>query len=139
MNLPSVCRHMTMLRLVAEGTFFAFCSLGLAAAAEPAPAWKAFENGRFSWKASEPLVAPEAKAADPAIRIKNPSIIRYEGRWHLLCSVRLASGKVGVQYLSFADWRDADRVPRHLLNLHESYCGAPQVLIDNSSRDGEST
>lgn len=121
-------RQLTMRWFLAVGTvvFFPF---GLAVGAEFAPAWKPFEDGMFSWKASEPLVAPDAKAADPQISIKDPTIIRHEARWHLFCSVRLASGKVGVAYLSFVDWKEADRAPRHLLNLHESsYYGAPQVF-----------
>jgi len=100
-----------------------------ALAAEPQRAARsAFEDGKFSWKASGPLVAPEARAADPAVSVKDPTIVRYRDRWHTFCTVRLASGKVDIVYLSFADWKEANRAPRHLLRLHDQYYCAPQVF-----------
>lgn len=96
--------------------------------------WKAFEDGNFSWKASGPLVGPDTRAADPHVSIKDPTIVRHQGRWHLFCTVRLASGKVDIEYLSFADWKDADRAPRHILNLHNQYYCAPQVFYFRPQR-----
>jgi hypothetical protein len=102
---------------------------GRALAAEPTGvAWKAFEDGKFSWRASGPLVAPDTHTANPAISIKDPTIVRYRDRWHMFCTVRLASGKVDIVYLSFADWKDADRAPWQLLSLHDQYYCAPQVF-----------
>jgi len=101
----------------------------LTLAAESAgAARKAFEDGKFSWRASGPLVAPDARAADPAVSIKDPTIVRYQDRWHMFCTVRLASGKVDIQYLNFADWKEANRAPRHSLSLHDQYYCAPQVF-----------
>lgn len=90
--------------------------------------WKAFEDGRFSWKASAPLVTPSSKAADPAVSIKDPTIIREADRWHMFATVRLASGKVDIEYLNFTDWKEADQAPRQRLNLHDQYYCAPQVF-----------
>jgi hypothetical protein len=102
---------------------------GRAMAGEPdSAAWKVFENGKFSWNASGPLVAPDTRAVDPAVSIKDPTIVRHRDRWHLFCTVRLASGKVDIVYLSFADWQEANRAPRHLLKLHDQYYCAPQVF-----------
>jgi hypothetical protein len=92
------------------------------------PAWKAFEDGKFSWRASGPLVPPDRQAADPHVSIKDPTMVRYEGRWFLFCTVRQASGKVDIEYLSFAGWKDAGQAPRHILNLHDQYYCAPQVF-----------
>lgn len=105
-------------------------SLLTARAADPATApWKAFEDGKFSWKASAPLVAPDARAADPAICTKDPTVVRHGGRWHLFCTVRLKSGKVDIEYLNFADWNEANQAPRRILNLHDQYYCAPQVFF----------
>jgi hypothetical protein len=95
------------------------------------PSPTAFENGRFQWRASGPLLSPDAQAADPRICIKDPTIVYYEGRWHLFATVRLRSGKVDIEYLNFADWPQADKAPRHLLNLHDQYYCAPQVFFFN--------
>jgi len=140
MKLQYARRRLPMLSglLVLGVSSVAFSPQGEAVAAEPAPAWKGFEDGEFSWKASGPLLAPDAHAADPAISIKDPTIVHSrrpaaagtsaEERWHLFCTVRLASGKVDIEYLSFADWKEADRAPRHLLSLHDPYYGAPQIF-----------
>ena len=42
--------------------------------------------------------------------------------------MRLASGKVDIDYLNFADWKDADKAPRHRLDIHDQYYCAPQVF-----------
>ncbi len=92
--------------------------------------WRPFEDGRFSWKASPPLidVGPGKDAADPHISIKDPTFVFQEGRWHLFATVRMKSGKVDIEYLNFADWSQAGRARRHVLALHDQYYCAPQVF-----------
>jgi len=113
--------------VVAQG-LGAFRPSPAAAQGPAAGAWRAFDDGKFSWKASGPLVTPQGGAADPAVSIKDPTIVRDGDRWHLFCTVRFASGKVEIEYSSFADWKEANRAPRHLLRLHEQYYCAPQVF-----------
>src|SRR5271167_2194164 len=87
-----------------------------------------FEDGKFAWKSSPPLVSPNRTAADAEDSIKDPSIIRDKDRWHLFSTLRMASGKVDIEYRNFADWKDADKAPRHRLNMHDQYYCAPQVF-----------
>ncbi len=91
---------------------------------------KAFEQGRFSWKASDPLIdcGPGTSAPDPHVAIKDPTVVFHNGAWHLFATVRLKSGRVDIEYLGFTDWALANRAPRHLLALHEQYYCAPQVF-----------
>jgi hypothetical protein len=99
-------------------------------AAEPeakSTAW--LEDGRFAWKATGPLVAADAEAADPQVSIKDPTVVRFEDRWHLFCTLRMASGKVDIVYFNFADWKDAGRAERHILGLHDQYYCAPQAFF----------
>ena len=110
------------------------CDLGsarpgraLAASPEAVP-WKAFADGRFAWKSSGPLVAPDVRAAGPAISIKDPSVIFDRGRWHLFCTVRFASGRVDMVSMSFTDWEHVAEATQHVLGLHDDYCCAPQVF-----------
>jgi hypothetical protein len=92
--------------------------------------WPAFEDGRFSWKATGPLldVGPGKDAPDPLVSIKDPTIVFQDGRWHLFATVRMRSGKVDIEYLSFADWAQANQAPRHILAMHDQYYCAPQVF-----------
>ena len=87
-----------------------------------------FVDGRFSWKASAPLVMPKDTAADPAVSIKDPTIVYDQGRWHMFCTVRRVTGKVDLEYLDFADWKEADQAPWRRLNLHDQYYCAAQVF-----------
>ena len=91
---------------------------------------KALEDGRFSWKASAPLidVGPGREAADPLISIKDPTVVFHGGRWHVFATVRMKSGKVDMEYLSFADWAEANQAPRQILAWHDQYYCAPQVF-----------
>jgi Glycosyl hydrolase family 62 len=92
--------------------------------------WKAFEDGRFSWKTPGPLldVGPGKSAADPHVAIKDPTVVFHEGAWHLFATVRMRSGRVDIEYLRFTDWAQANQAPRHLLALHDQYYCAPQVF-----------
>ena len=91
------------------------------------PAW--LSTGEFQWQSSPPLIGPAADAADPDVALKDPSMGLPEGKWHLFATHRRASGKVDMQYLSFADWNDAGKATRHTLDLHDQYHCAPQVFF----------
>jgi Glycosyl hydrolase family 62 len=101
---------------------------GMVACAQEA--WKAFEGGRFSWKASKPLldVGPDTSAADPQVAIKDPTVVFHDGAWHLFATVRMKSGRVDIEYLSFTDWALANQATRHVLALHDQYYCAPQMF-----------
>ena len=90
--------------------------------------WK---DGHFSWQASGPLVdvGGGRDAADPHVSIKDPSIVFHEGRWHLFATLRMKSGKVCMEYLSFTDWAQANAAPREVIELHDQYHCAPQVFF----------
>ena len=87
-----------------------------------------FGDGLFRWPCSPPLLAADATAPDPHVSIKDPTIVFSDGRWHLFATVRIKSGKVDIEYLSFADWPQAAAAPRTSLNLHDQYYSAPQVF-----------
>lgn len=94
----------------------------------------ALRTGQFSWKASAALLAPDAQATEPQVSIKDPTIVRHDGRWHLFCTVRMASGKVDIVYLSFRDWKEAPRAERTILRMHDQYYCAPQVFYFSPHR-----
>ncbi|MEX0700564.1 MAG: non-reducing end alpha-L-arabinofuranosidase family hydrolase [Planctomycetales bacterium] len=90
-------------------------------AEEPLPA-------EFRWRASEPLVLPKDIAGISTYSIKDPSVVRHDGRWHLFCTIRGKERSHGIVYLSFEDWKDADKAERRLLPNHPGFFCAPQVF-----------
>ena len=85
--------------------------------------------GEFRWNVSGPLIGPASRPADPCHAIKDPSVVYHNGRWHVFCTIRSKKRTHAIEYLSFADWKDADKAPRHVLTgISEGYFCAPQVF-----------
>ena len=85
-------------------------------------------SGQLRWLATGPLVTPAQRPGDPCHAIKDPTVVRFGGNWHLFCTIRGRQRTHQIEYLSFVDWRDADRAQRHVLKLTDGYFCAPQVF-----------
>ena len=85
-------------------------------------------TGEFRWTSSAPLVSPVTRANDPCYSVKDPSIVRFGGQWHLFSTIRSAKRTHQIEYVAFADWKDANAAPRHLLTVTNGYFCAPQVF-----------
>src|SRR5258708_743828 len=85
-------------------------------------------RGQFDWQCTEPLVSAAKRPEDLCYSIKDPSVVYYENRWHLFCTIRSQKRTHQIEYLSFADWKDAQAAPRHLLTITNGYFCAPQVF-----------
>lgn len=99
-----------------------------APAAEPTTGESPLSTGDFRWASSPPLVAPVERPADPCYSVKDPSVVRFEGRWHLFSTIRSEKRSHQIEYLSFADWKDANAAERHVLTISDGYYCAPQVF-----------
>ena len=114
----------------------ALCSsfnVSLPGAEEPAsakirPAAEAFSTGRFSWSLGPPILSPVERLEDRCYSVKDPSVVRFENRWHLFCTIRSEKRTHQIEYLSFDDWPNANAAPRHVLTLTNGYFCAPQVF-----------
>ena len=86
-----------------------------------------FEVPRL-WEYSAPLIAPEKRSTLPSRAQKDPTVVFHDGRWHVFMTVKLP-GRSAIEYCSFADWADADKSKRTILDISPSdyYC-APQVF-----------
>src|SRR5262245_60242891 len=82
----------------------------------------------FRWTVSPPLVAPAQRPGDRCFGIKDPSVVFFEDRWHLFCTIRSEKRLRQIEYRSFADWKDADRATAHVLLLTDKDCAAPQAF-----------
>jgi len=82
----------------------------------------------FSWQLSLPVLSPLKNSEDPCFSVKDPTVIYYQGRWHLFCTIRSAIRTHQIQYVSFDRWENANSAPHHNLCCREDYFCAPQVF-----------
>jgi hypothetical protein len=85
-------------------------------------------SGDFQWHCSQPLLSAANRPEDPCYSIKDPSVVYYENRWHLFATIRSQKRTHQIEYISFADWKEARTAPRHLLTITNGYFCAPQVF-----------
>lgn len=106
------------------------------AAADLKPGQAPLETGQFLWRVGPPLLAVDLKRLPPSpgqewLAVKDPSIVRHEGQWHLFCTLRKdkeGDGRIRIGYLSFKEWSDAPNADWSVLNLTMGYHGAPQIF-----------
>ncbi len=115
-----------MLRLAPILLVLAAC--GWAAQGERGRMAQGVLSGGFEWVVGPPLVSPADRPEDPCVSIKDPSIVRYGGRWHLFCTIRSRKRSHQIEYLSFEDWDGAGSAERHVLTFNDGYFCAPQVF-----------
>ncbi len=81
-----------------------------------------------AWNLSQPVLSPARRADDPCYSVKDPTVVFHEGRWHVFCTIRSVVRSHQIEYVSFRDWNEADKSPRHILRCREGYFCAPQVF-----------
>ncbi|WP_030948672.1 non-reducing end alpha-L-arabinofuranosidase family hydrolase [Streptomyces sp. NRRL S-646] len=85
---------------------------------------------RFSWSSGGPLIAPKPDATHNIAGIKDPTVVRYNGKYHVFASVASPSG-YSLVYLNFSDWSQAGSATHHYLDrtaIGTGYRAAPQVF-----------
>lgn len=85
----------------------------------------------FQWVSTGPVIRVKPDERQSQVSIKDPSIVRYNDRWHMYATYATRDGAWGMVYTSFADWKDAADAPQYFMernpNLHGYHC-APQVF-----------
>lgn len=81
-----------------------------------------------AWQYTAPLISPEKRDQAPSHAQKDPTVVFYDGRWHVFMTVKLP-GRSAIEHCSFAKWEDANESARTILPVSGSdyYC-APQVF-----------
>ena len=82
----------------------------------------------FRWTVGKPVLQAADRPEDPCYSVKDPSVVYFEGRWHLFCTIRSVKRTHQIEYVSFLDWKDAATAPRHILTITNNYFCAPQVF-----------
>lgn len=86
-------------------------------------------TGEFSWNSTPILVRPAVRTDDPCDSIKDPSVVRHGGRWHIFASIRSQIRSHQIEYLSFERWEQADSATRHVLSISAGFFCAPQIFF----------
>jgi hypothetical protein len=89
-------------------------------------------NTPLKWKASGILVKPVSDEDHTIVSVKDPTVVRFNDRWHIYATVYSTSSKNwSIVYLNFKDWADAaDAKPYYIdsnPNLRGYHC-APQIF-----------
>ncbi len=83
----------------------------------------------FKWSSSGPLISPKSDSHNIA-GIKDPSIVYYNGAYHVFASTATAAG-YNLVYLTFTDFSQANSATFHYLDatpIGSGYRAAPQVF-----------
>lgn len=94
------------------------------------PTARAAENDAL-WQASAPLLTPRAGDYFDNVAVKDPTIVRFEGRWHLVYTARGTNG-YGLGYVSADALDRIEAAPRHplaQLDGPQDYAAAPQLFF----------
>ena len=94
---------------------------------EPEDKGKAL-TGDFRWATGPPILQAVPSDGEAWKSVKDPSIVRYENRWHLFCTVRGHKRSHAILYLSFSDWNQAAEADQRVLPCHDGFFCAPQVF-----------
>ena len=112
--------------IILSAIFSALCP-GQEMAADKTKA-TALSTGNFKWIASPPVLEPMEIDGENWISVKDPSIVRYKGKWHLFCTVRGTKRTHAIIYLTFTKWSQAKTATQQVLKCHPGYFCAPQVF-----------
>jgi hypothetical protein len=93
-----------------------------------------FKTGDFQWRCGPVIQSRAERPNDPCYSVKDPTIVRYNNRWHLFTTIRSEKRTHQIEYSSFANWKNAAGAPRHLLTFNPGYFCAPQVFYFTSHR-----
>ncbi len=77
------------------------------------------------WQYTAPLISPEDRQQDRSRAQKDPTLVFYEGKWHIFMTVKLPS-RSAIEHCSFEKWEVADQSKRTILQVSDSdyYCAA---------------
>ncbi|MGD1893459.1 MAG: non-reducing end alpha-L-arabinofuranosidase family hydrolase [Cyclobacteriaceae bacterium] len=85
-------------------------------------------SSNFTWTTGAPIIDTDQFGEDEWIAIKDPSIVRYDDRYHLFCTLRGHERSHAIVYTSFTDFDQARETKPVVLPNHAGYHCAPQVF-----------
>jgi hypothetical protein len=86
----------------------------------------------LSWVSTGPLVSPIPDAAHPIVSVKDPTVVRADGMWHVIATTSNTKGQWSMIQLNFATWAEAGQAEPYYLDQNPNLTGyhcAPQVFF----------
>jgi hypothetical protein len=86
----------------------------------------------LQWNGSPVLIAPISDATHDLLAVKDPSVVRFNDRWHVYASSVSTAGAYNMVYTSFSDWTEAPTAPVYYMSQTPGFGGyvaAPQVFF----------
>ncbi len=86
----------------------------------------------FSWTSSEVLISPVSDADHDLVSIKDPTVVHFDGRWHVFATTANTDEEWSLAYLNFEEWEDAARADMIYMDAtpgFEGYMAAPHVFF----------
>jgi len=86
--------------------------------------------GSFRWRSSGILISPHSDSHD-IIAVKDPSVVRYRGKWYVYASTVNSSGDYGMEEIQFSNWSQAASATPVYMDqtaIGSGYKTAPQVF-----------
>jgi endo-1,4-beta-xylanase len=84
----------------------------------------------FEWFSSDQVIGPQSDATHVVEGIKDPSVVYYQGKYHVFASIANADG-YSMVYLSFEDFSQASSAKHYYLDqsgIGTGYRAAPEVF-----------
>jgi endo-1,4-beta-xylanase len=85
----------------------------------------------LEWSGSAPLIAPVSDATHDLVAVKDPTVVSFNGRWHVYASSVSSTGAYNMVYTSFTDWSAASSSPLYYMDQtsgFNTYVAAPQLF-----------
>jgi endo-1,4-beta-xylanase len=95
------------------------------------PAFAGGDAPLFQWKSTAPLLLPKPDSGHESLALKDPTVVRVNGKYHVFMTTASERGGWEMAYTSFTDWSKAPAAPIAYLNLSAigpGYHCAPQVF-----------
>ena len=112
----------------------ACATVSAALATEPASApVKSPFHEPLQWKSTGPLIAATSDTNHHLVSIKDPTVVRADGKWHIYATVANTAQEWNMVYFNFADWSEAGSAKQVYLDVANpglrGYHCAPQLFF----------
>lgn len=86
----------------------------------------------FAWTSTGPLVTPSPTEQYPIVSVKDPSVVYFEGAWHIFATTADVNAQWSMLYTTFRNWDEAPSASQYHLAQNPNlvnYHAAPQVFF----------
>ncbi|WP_211253365.1 non-reducing end alpha-L-arabinofuranosidase family hydrolase, partial [Glycomyces tenuis] len=132
--MKRIFKTRSRIAVVAVALAGAFAAASLTATAEPpaSPAQADELPSSFQWESSGALIGPKPDGGHDVVSTKDPTVVHYDGQWHVFFTTANTAGAWSLAYTSFSDWSQASSAPHTFLdtnpNIGSRYAAAPHVF-----------